>query len=141
MKISVLAPFPKYKDGIPRAAEELISRLCEAENIESVTIMAAKKERDFASLFLLSSEKVSLFVVGSFFPPWTPWGTIKLNRLREVVLFSLACLLSPSPTSGQMRDLTSGKMAPSAVRLRPLRLLGGCRRRQKSCKEQSSGLG
>jgi len=49
MKISVAAPFPKYKDGIPRATEELISKLCEANYVESVSVITAKKREGLFS--------------------------------------------------------------------------------------------
>ena len=92
MKISVLAPFPKYKDGIPRATEELISKLCEADDVESVSVIAAKKEKDFVSPFLLRNEKVSLFVVRSFLVPWTFLRTIKLYKTSDVlILFDYPC--------------------------------------------------
>jgi glycosyltransferase involved in cell wall biosynthesis len=92
MKISVLASFPKYKDGIPRATEELISKLCEADNVESVSIIAAKKEKDFVSPFLLRDEKVSLFIVRSFLLPWTLLRTIKLYKTSDVlILFEYPC--------------------------------------------------
>jgi len=92
MKISVLAPFQKNKDGIPRAAEELISKLCEADNVESVSVIVAKKERDYVSPVLLQSEKVSLFVVRSFLLPWTLLQAIKLYKRSDVLLiFTYPC--------------------------------------------------
>jgi glycosyltransferase involved in cell wall biosynthesis len=92
MKISVLAPFPKYKDGIPRAIEELISKLCEADDVESVSVIAAKKEKDFVSPSLLRNKKVSLFVVRSFLVPWTLLRTIKLYKTSDVlILFGFPC--------------------------------------------------
>jgi glycosyltransferase involved in cell wall biosynthesis len=99
LKISVLAPFPKYKDGIPRATEELISKLCEADDVESVSVIAAKKEEDFVSYSLLRNEKVSLFAVRSFLLPWTLLGTIKLYKESNVViLFGHPCyVFGPSP--------------------------------------------
>jgi len=86
MKISVVAPFPKYKDGIPRATEELISKLCEENNVESVSVITAKRERDFFSPSLLANEKVSLFVVRSFLLPLTLLGAVKLYKKSDVVL-------------------------------------------------------
>ena len=86
MKISVLAPFQKYKDGIPRAAEQLISKLCEADNVESVSVMIGKKEKDYVSQFLLQSEKVSLFVVRSFLLPRTLLQAIKLYKTSDVLI-------------------------------------------------------
>jgi glycosyltransferase involved in cell wall biosynthesis len=92
MKIAVFAPFPKYKDGIPRATEELISKFCEADNVESVSIIAAKRERGFVSPSLLGNEKVSLFVVRSFLLPWTLVRAIKLYKKSDVViLFANPC--------------------------------------------------
>ena len=92
MKISVLAPFQKYKDGIPRAAEQLISKLCEADNVESVSVMIGKKEKDYVSQFLLQSEKVSLFVVRSFLLPRTLLQAIKLYKTSDVlILFPYPC--------------------------------------------------
>ena len=86
MKISVFAPFPKYKAGIPRVTEELISKLCEADNVESVSVIAAKTEKDFVSPALLRDKKVSLFAVRSFLLPRTLLGAIKLYKRSDVVL-------------------------------------------------------
>ena len=99
MKISVLAPFPKYKDGIPRVTEELISSLCEADNVESVSVIAVKKEKDFVSPFLLRNEKVSLFVVRSFLLPWTVLGIVRLYKKSDaILLFMHPCyVFSPTP--------------------------------------------
>jgi glycosyltransferase involved in cell wall biosynthesis len=99
MKISVLAPFPKYKDGIPRVTEELISRLCEADDVESVSVIAVKKEKDFVSPFLVKNGKVSLFVVGSFLLAQTLWGIIKLYKKSDaILLFMHPCyFFSPTP--------------------------------------------
>jgi glycosyltransferase involved in cell wall biosynthesis len=92
MKISVLAPFQIYKDGIPRAAEELISKLCEADDVESVSVIVAKRDKDYVSPFLLQSEKVSLFVVRSFLLPWTLLKAIKLYKTSDVLLlFTYPC--------------------------------------------------
>jgi glycosyltransferase involved in cell wall biosynthesis len=99
MKISVLAPFPKYKDGIPRATEELISKLCESDDVESVSVIAANKEKDFVSPSLLRDQKVSLFTVRSFLLPWTLLRTIKLYRKSDaVLLFVHPCyVFGPTP--------------------------------------------
>jgi glycosyltransferase involved in cell wall biosynthesis len=87
MKISVIAPFPKYKDGIPRATEELISKLCEANSVESVSLIAANRDKAFVSPFLLRNKKVSLFIVRSFLLPRTLLRAIKLYRNSDVLLF------------------------------------------------------
>jgi glycosyltransferase involved in cell wall biosynthesis len=99
MKISVLAPFSKYKDGIPRVAEELISKLCEADNVESVSLIAANKEKDFVSPSLLGYQKVSLLTVRSFLFPWTLLRAIKLYKKSDVVLlFGHPCyVFGPMP--------------------------------------------
>jgi glycosyltransferase involved in cell wall biosynthesis len=99
MKISVLAPFSKYKDGIPRATEELISKLCEADNVESVSVIAANKEKDFVSPSLLRDRKVSLFIVRSFLLPWTLLRTVKLYKKSDVLLlFGHPCyIFGPAP--------------------------------------------
>ena len=86
MKISVVATFPKYKDGIPRATEELISKLCEANNVESVSVIVPKTEKDFVSPSLLRNERISLFVVRSFLLPWTLLRAINLYRKSDVLL-------------------------------------------------------
>ncbi|MGZ4894657.1 MAG: glycosyltransferase family 4 protein [Halobacteriota archaeon] len=92
MKISVYAPFFKYQDGIPRAAEELISKLCEADDVESVSVIVARRDREYVSPFLLHSEKVSLFVVRSFLLPWTLLRAIKLYKTSDVLLlFTYPC--------------------------------------------------
>ncbi|MGZ3634299.1 MAG: hypothetical protein ACXVAJ_08240, partial [Parachlamydiaceae bacterium] len=92
MKISVYAPFFKYQDGIPRAAEELISKLCEADDVESVSVIVARRDREYVSPFLLQSEKVSLFVVRSFLLPWTLLRAIKLYKTSDVLLlFTYPC--------------------------------------------------
>jgi len=85
MKITAVAPFPKYKDGIPRAAEELISKLCEANTVESVSIIA-HKGLDFVSPSLLREKKVSLFTARSFLLPWALSRTIKLYKNSDVFL-------------------------------------------------------
>ena len=85
MKITAVAPFPKYKDGIPRAAEELISKLCEANSVESISIIA-HKGLDFVSPSLLREKKVSLFTARSFLLPWALLRTIKLYKNSDIFL-------------------------------------------------------
>jgi glycosyltransferase involved in cell wall biosynthesis len=77
MKICVVAPFPKNKDGIPRVADELLKKLCEADNVEAVTIIA-HKGLDFVNPSLLQNKKVSLFIARNFMLPWVLLKTIKL---------------------------------------------------------------
>jgi glycosyltransferase involved in cell wall biosynthesis len=85
MKITAVAPFPKYKDGIPRAVEELISKLCEADSVESVSVIA-HKDLDFLSPSLLRDKKVSLFTARSFLPPWALLRAIQLYKNSDVFL-------------------------------------------------------
>jgi glycosyltransferase involved in cell wall biosynthesis len=86
VKIAIIAPFPKYKRGIPRVTEELISKLSEADNVESVTIIVAKTEKDNVSPSLLKGGKVSLLVVHSFLLPWTFFRAIKLCKESDALL-------------------------------------------------------
>jgi len=85
MKIAAAAAFTEYKGGIRRTAEELISRLCDADSVDSVSVIA-RKGLDFVSPSLLRDKKVSLFVSRSFLLPWTFWRTIKLYKNCDVFL-------------------------------------------------------
>jgi glycosyltransferase involved in cell wall biosynthesis len=85
MKITVVAPFPKNKDGIPRVADELLKKLCEANNVESVTIIA-HKGLDFVNPSLLQNKKVSLFIGRNFMLPWVLLKTIKLYSNSDAFL-------------------------------------------------------
>jgi glycosyltransferase involved in cell wall biosynthesis len=86
MKISVVAPFPKnYKSGIPRVANGLLKKLCEANNVESVTIIA-HKGLDFVDPSLLQNKKVSLFIARNFLIPWVLLKTIKLYADSDAFL-------------------------------------------------------
>jgi glycosyltransferase involved in cell wall biosynthesis len=85
MKIVAVAPFPKYKDGIPRTAEELILKLCESDSVDSVSIIA-HKGLDFVSPSLLRERKISLFTARSWLLPWTLLRTIKLYVNSDVFL-------------------------------------------------------
>jgi glycosyltransferase involved in cell wall biosynthesis len=79
MKISVLAPFPKNKDGIPRVAEELITQFCEASSVDSVSILA-RQDLGFVSPSILARAGVSLFTFRIFLAPWTFLRVIKLYK-------------------------------------------------------------
>jgi glycosyltransferase involved in cell wall biosynthesis len=91
MKITAVASFPKYKDGIPRATEELISKLCEANSVESVSVIT-KESKAFVSPSLSKNKKVSLFTPRSFLLPWTLLRIIKLYWNSDVfLLFAHPC--------------------------------------------------
>lgn len=85
MKITIVAPFPKNRDGIPRVADELLKKLCEANNVESVTIIA-HKGLDFVNPSLLQNKKVSLFIGRNFMLPWVLLKTIKLYSNSDAFL-------------------------------------------------------
>jgi len=91
MKISAVASFPKYKDGIPRATEELISKLCEANSVESVSVIT-KESKAFVSPSLSKNKKVSLFTPRSFLLPRTLLRIIQLYWNSDVfLLFAHPC--------------------------------------------------
>jgi glycosyltransferase involved in cell wall biosynthesis len=85
MKITAVAAFPEYTGGIRRAEEELISRLCDANSVDSVSVITLKGF-DFVSPSLLRDKKVSLFASRSFLLPWTFWRTIRLYKNCDVFL-------------------------------------------------------
>jgi glycosyltransferase involved in cell wall biosynthesis len=91
MKITAVAPFPKYKDGIPRVAEELISKLCEANSVESISIIT-RESNAFVDPSLSRNKKVSLFTQRSFLLPQTLLKIIELYRNSDVfLLFAHPC--------------------------------------------------
>ena len=94
MKIAIIAFFSKYKRGPQRVTEELISKLSEADNVESVSIIAAKTEKDYVSPSLLRDDKVSLFVVDSFLLPWTFFRAVKLCKKSDALLVFHPCYAS-----------------------------------------------
>ncbi|MGZ4852632.1 MAG: glycosyltransferase family 4 protein [Halobacteriota archaeon] len=85
MKITAIAPFPKHKAGIPRVAEELITQLCEATSVDSVSIIARQDLR-FVSPSILANSSVSLFVFRIFLAPRTFLRVIKLYKEGAVFL-------------------------------------------------------
>jgi glycosyltransferase involved in cell wall biosynthesis len=86
MKVTVVAPFPKHKDGIPRVAEELLKRLAAANEVDSVWIIA-RRGMDFVSPALLAMQKISLFTIARFLTPQTLVKLIRMYRESDVVLF------------------------------------------------------
>jgi len=91
MKITAVASFPKYKDGIPRATEELISKLCETNSVESVSVIT-KESKAFVSPSLSKNKKVSLFTPRSFLLPRTLLRIISLYWNSDVfLLFAHPC--------------------------------------------------
>ena len=86
MKLTVIAPFPKLKDGIPRVAEELLKRIASSNQIDSVSVVA-RRGMDFISPSLLTNQKISLFTIARFLTPQTMVRLIKLYKESDVVLF------------------------------------------------------
>jgi glycosyltransferase involved in cell wall biosynthesis len=86
MKVTVVAPFPKHKDGIPRVAEELLKRLAAASEVDSVSILA-RRGMDFVSPTLLATQKISLFTIARFLTPQTLVMLIRMYKDSDVVLF------------------------------------------------------
>lgn len=86
MKVTVVAPFPKHKDGIPRVAEELLKRLVAAGEVDSVSILA-RRGIDFVSPTLLAKQKISLFTIARFLTPQTLVKLIRMYKESDVVLF------------------------------------------------------
>jgi glycosyltransferase involved in cell wall biosynthesis len=86
MKLTVIAPFPKLKDGIPRVAEELLKRIASSNQIDSVSVVA-RRGMDFISPSLLANQKISLFTIARFLTPQTMVRLIKLYKESDVVLF------------------------------------------------------
>jgi len=86
MRITVIAPFLEHKDGIPRVAEELLKRICEASQVESVSILA-RQGIDFISPSILANEKTSLVRIGRFLTARTMIELIKLYRESDIVIF------------------------------------------------------
>jgi glycosyltransferase involved in cell wall biosynthesis len=86
MKVTVVAPFPKLKDGIPRVAEELLKRLAAASEVDSVSILA-RRGMDFVSPTLLTKQKISLFTIARFLTPQTLVRLIRMYKDSDVVLF------------------------------------------------------
>ncbi len=86
IKLSVVSVFPKFKDGIPRASEELIKEMCEIEEISSVSIIA-RQDLNYISSSILEHEKVSLLTTSRFL---TPWQLLKLfRRYKDSNIFLL----------------------------------------------------
>jgi glycosyltransferase involved in cell wall biosynthesis len=86
MKLTVIAPFPELKDGIPRVAEELLKRIASSNQIDSVSVVA-RRGMDFISPSLLANQKISLFAIARFLTPQTMVKLIKLYKESDVVLF------------------------------------------------------
>jgi glycosyltransferase involved in cell wall biosynthesis len=86
MKLTVVAPFPELKDGIPRVAEELLKRMARSSQIDSISVVA-RRGMDFVSPPLLAHQKVSLFTIARFLTPQTMVKLIKLYKESDVVLF------------------------------------------------------
>ncbi|HYA33196.1 MAG TPA: glycosyltransferase family 1 protein [Candidatus Bathyarchaeia archaeon] len=86
MKITVIAPFPPQKDGIPRVAEELLKRIAHADDVDEVSVLA-RQGMDFITPALLVNRKVSLFSIARFLTPQTMVKLIRLYKESDVVLF------------------------------------------------------
>jgi glycosyltransferase involved in cell wall biosynthesis len=86
MKLTIIAPFPELKDGIPRVAEELLKRIALSNQIDAISVVA-RRGMDFISPSLLASQKVSLFTIARFLTPQTMVKLIKLYKESDVVLF------------------------------------------------------
>lgn len=86
MKVTVIAPFPEHKDGIPRVAEELLKRIADADQVDSVSVVV-RRGMDFISPSLLASQKISLFTIARFLTPQTMVKLIRLYKSSDVVLF------------------------------------------------------
>jgi glycosyltransferase involved in cell wall biosynthesis len=86
MKVTVIAPFPEHKDGIPRVTEELLKRIADANQVDSVSVVV-RRGMDFISPSLLASQKISLFTIARFLTPQTLVRLIRLYKSSDVVLF------------------------------------------------------
>jgi glycosyltransferase involved in cell wall biosynthesis len=85
MKVTVIAPFPEHKDGIPRVTEELLKRIADANQVDSVSVVV-RRGMDFISPSLLASQKISLFTIARFLTPQTLVKLIRLYKSSDVVL-------------------------------------------------------
>ena len=86
IKVGLVSVFPKYKDGIPRSSEELLKKMCEREEVSSVSIIA-RQDLNFISPSILEHEKVSLLTTSRFL---TPWQLVKLfKKYKECNVFLL----------------------------------------------------
>jgi len=88
MKITAVAPFQKYEDEIQRVAEELISRLCEAKGVKSVSFIT-RENNAFISPSTSRNKKVPFFTACSFVLPRILLKIIELYRGSDVFRFSL----------------------------------------------------
>ena len=86
MKVTVIAPFPQQKDGIPRVAEELLKRISESDEVDAVSVLA-RQGIDFITPSLLVNQKVSLLTIARFLTPQTMVKLIRLYKESDVVLF------------------------------------------------------
>jgi len=86
MKVTIIAPFPEHKDGIPRVTEELLKRIADANQVDSVSVVV-RRGMDFISPSLLASQKISLFTIARYLTPQTLVKLIRLYKSSDVVLF------------------------------------------------------
>ena len=84
MKVTVIAPFPQQKDGIPRVAEELLKRISESDEVDAVSVLA-RQGIDFITPSLLVNQKVSLLTIARFLTPQTMVKLIRLYKESDVV--------------------------------------------------------
>ena len=98
MKINVVAAFPKHRDGIPRVAEELLKKICEKKQVDSVLIIA-RQDLGFVNPSLLANSKTSLLTTSRFLTPGTLLKIIKLYKNGDffVVLAPPWDILDPLP--------------------------------------------
>ncbi len=86
MKINFVSVFPKFKDGIPRATEELLKAICNDDRIDSLLIIT-RQDLGFINPSLLANRKISLFLVNRFLTPLQLLKVIK--RYKDGDLFIL----------------------------------------------------
>ncbi len=88
MKLSFVSVFPEYKDGIPRATEELLKAISQDERIDSMLIIT-RQDLSFISPSLLSNNKISLFMVNRFLTPLQLLEVIKRYKRSDLfILFA-----------------------------------------------------
>ena len=86
MKITAIATFPRIKDGIPRAAEELLKELGKNNQVDSIWVIAWP-DSSSVSPSLLANTKMHFFAPGRYPNPWALKKMITLYKEADLLLF------------------------------------------------------